>query len=235
MISVVIPALNEEKAIYNIVKRVPRKIEGEKVEVIVVDNNSSDRTAELARKAGARVVSEKERGKGNAMKTGVKNSLGNKIVFLDGDGTYPPELIPELVGLLNKCDMAVGSRLLAKETAKDLETYLLYRIIPRIWRLYKNFKTSEPITGMRAIRKSDWNKLEIKAKGFLIEPEIEVKAVRNKFKIIEIPVPCIKRIGKSKFSTSPKSWIQYTRYVNKYKRFLRRMNKKAKVYRIIEY
>ncbi len=90
--SVVIPALNEEEPIGGVVRSIPREVAGE---VIVVDNGSDDRTAEVAREAGARVVSEPRRGYGRACRAGVNAVAPDAeiVVFLDGDGSDCPELI----------------------------------------------------------------------------------------------------------------------------------------------
>jgi glycosyltransferase involved in cell wall biosynthesis len=95
-VSLVIPALNEEHGIAVTVRRVPRDIH----EVIVVDGGSKDRTAELAREAGAQVIVEPRRGYGLAYKRGFQAATGEIIATLDADGTYPVEMIPHIVDFL---------------------------------------------------------------------------------------------------------------------------------------
>ena len=89
----VIPCLNEEKGIVEVLTRMPSFVD----EVIVVDNDSTDRTAEMAKSHGARVIQEKVRGYGRAYKTGLLESKGDIIVTLDGDHSYPPEAISYLL------------------------------------------------------------------------------------------------------------------------------------------
>src|SRR5262245_4226497 len=95
-ISLVIPCYNEEDGVREVIGRCPPDVD----EIVVVDNNCTDRTAEVARSLGAQVVSEKRPGYGAAYKAGMRAARGDLIVTLDGDGTYPPEAIPELVDAL---------------------------------------------------------------------------------------------------------------------------------------
>src|SRR5262245_61223844 len=95
-ISVVIPCYNEEDGVREVIGRMPPAVD----EVVVVDNNCTDRTAEVATSLGARVVAERVPGYGAAYKAGLKAATGDVIVTLDGDGTYPPEEIPRLVDTL---------------------------------------------------------------------------------------------------------------------------------------
>jgi glycosyltransferase involved in cell wall biosynthesis len=201
-ISIILPTLNEERGIIETLRQI-NKLDVDK-EVLVVDGLSTDNTVRNAKAYGAKVVMEKRKGKGVAMATGVKEAKSNIICFLDGDGTYPPRFIPKMLELILKCDVVVASRLLKKEGANDsMNTFLHYRFFPFLFRNYlRKFKTSEPITGMRLLRKETWNKLSLKSHDFLIETEMEVKMAKNKMKVIEIPIPCIKRVGRSKWDSS---------------------------------
>ena len=90
-LSLVIPCYNEEDGVREVIGRCPKELD----EIVVVDNNCTDRTAEVARSLGAVVVSEKRPGYGAAYKAGLRAATGDVIITLDGDGTYPPEAIPE--------------------------------------------------------------------------------------------------------------------------------------------
>ena len=101
-LTIIIPALNEEATIADVVQRVPREIEGiAGIEIIVIDDGSTDRTAELARQAGAEVVSHTvNRGVGAAFATGVRTALEHKaeiVVNMDGDGQFDPADLPKLL------------------------------------------------------------------------------------------------------------------------------------------
>src|SRR2546425_2367031 len=95
-ISVVIPCYNEEQGVREVIRRMPPAVD----EIVVVDNNCTDRTAEVARSLGAKVVTERTPGYGAAYKAGLKAASGHIVVTLDGDGSYPPEEIPRLVSSL---------------------------------------------------------------------------------------------------------------------------------------
>src|SRR3989338_3872938 len=120
-ITILIPCYNEEKGIAEVIKDIPKakiKKAGFRIEVLVIDNNSKDKTAEIARKLGARVIQEKKQGKGNAIRTGFRNISKDTdyVVMLDGDNTYKPHEILRLIEPLesNFCDVVIGSRLEGK-------------------------------------------------------------------------------------------------------------------------
>ena len=219
-VSIIIPTLNEERGIIETLRQI-NELNLDK-EVLVVDGLSKDNTAENAKLYGARILDEKRKGKGIAMATGVKNAKADVICFLDGDGTYPPKAIPKMLQLLKNCDVVVASRLLKKERANDsVNTFIHFRLFPFLFRKYlKKFKTSEPITGMRLMRKETWEKMNLSSHDFLIETEMEVKMAKNKMQVIEIPIPCIKRIGRSKWDASFGTMMKIRKYVEKNEKFL---------------
>jgi glycosyltransferase involved in cell wall biosynthesis len=219
-VSIIIPTLNEERGIVETLKQI-NKLDIDK-EVLIVDGLSTDNTVRNAKAHGARVIIEKRKGKGIAMATGVKNAKSNIICFLDGDGTYPPRFIPKMLELIKKCDVVVASRLLKKEGANDsINTFVHYHLFPFIFKKYlKMFKTSEPITGMRLLRKKTWNKLNLRSHDFLIETEMEVKMAKNKMRVIEIPIPCIKRVGRSKWDSSWGTMWKIRKYIKRNEKYL---------------
>ena len=219
-VSIIIPTLNEEKGIVETLRQI-NKLDIDK-EVLVVDGLSTDNTVRNAKAYGARIIIEKRKGKGIAMATGVRNAKSNRICFLDGDGTYPPRVIPKMLELIKNCDVVAASRLLKKEGANDsINTFIHYRLFPFIFKKYlKKFKTSEPITGMRLMRKETWNKLNLKSHDFLIETEVEVKMAKNRMQVIEIPIPCIKRMGRSKWDSSLGTMWKIRKYVKKNEKYL---------------
>jgi dolichol-phosphate mannosyltransferase len=230
MLSVVIATLNEGKVIGKTINEIKKLRIGK--EIIVVDGLSTDNTVENARKCGARVIMEHRPGKGIAMITGVKHARGDVICFTDGDGTYPARYIPRMLGLLEECDVVVGSRLLLKQNANNsLNTFLHYSFFPSLFRrfYYAKFKTSEPITGFRVMRKSTWNKLHVKSRDFMIETEMEVKMAKNRMKVIEIPIPCVKRMGLSKFDKSWGTMLRMAMYASKNEKYLKTLNVVRKV------
>ncbi len=220
-ISIILPTLNEERGIIETLQKI-NQLDLDK-EVLVVDGLSTDDTIKNAEAHGARIIIEKRKGKGVAMATGVKATKSDIICFLDGDGTYPPKFIPKMLEQIKDCDVVVASRLLKKEGAYDcLNTFIHYRFFPFIFKKYfEKFKTSEPISGMRLMRKETWNKLNLKANDFMIETEMEVQMAKNKMKVIEIPIPCIKRIGRSKWDASWGTILKIRSYVKRNEKYLK--------------
>ena len=221
IVSIILPTLNEERGIIETLKRI-NELDLDK-EVLVVDGLSKDNTVKNAEAYGAEVVFEKRKGKGVAMATGVKVAKSDIICFLDGDGTYPPKFIPKMLQLIKHCDVVVASRLLKKEGAYgSMNTFIHYRFFPFIFKSFlKKFKTSEPISGMRLMRKETWYKLNLSSHDFMIETEMEVKMAKNKMKVIEIPIPCIKRIGRSKWDASWGTLFKIRNYVKLNEKYLK--------------
>jgi len=213
-ISIVIPALNEEGIVGKTVKSIPLtelKEKGMDVEVVVVDNASTDNTAKEATDAGARVVREDNRGYGNAYLRGFKESKGDIIVMGDADGTYPLNTTYEFVQplLTGDYDMVMGSRL--KGEIKKGAMPALHRYVGNpflTWLLNALFKAgiSDAHCGMRAIRREALDKLNLHSTGMEFASEMIIEAARENLKIAELPITYYPRIGDSKLSSFSDGW-----------------------------
>ncbi len=203
-ISIVIPALNERDGIDKTIQAIPKaklRDMGYTVQVIVVDNGSSDGTGELARKAGAEVVSETRRGYGSAFKTGFAHATGDVIATADADATYPLEDIPRLVAILEKenLDFLTTNRfaLMAKDIMpfrKKLGNAILNVTTRILFRL--NIKDSQ--SGMWVFRRNILDRLVLKSNTPLSQ-ELKIEAcyfARCRWK--EVPIEYRVRIGKVK-------------------------------------
>lgn len=202
-VCVIIPALNEEETIADVVGKVPREIAGE---IIVVDNGSNDRTAERAREAGARVVAEPRRGYGRACAAGVR-ALGPDcqiVVFLDGDGSDCPELMDRLVQPIEngRYDFVIGSRTRGERESGSLNFQQVFagRIAGLLIRLRYGVRYTD-MCPFRAIRRDALADLGMREATYGWNLEMQMRAARAGLRIMEVPVDHRRRAGgKSKVS-----------------------------------
>ena len=194
-ISVVIPCLNEEDTIeacidkcFNSFKEI--NIDGE---VIVVDNNCTDKTVSIARKAGAVVVSCPTPGYGCALRKGFKSANGKYIVMGDGDNTYDFSEIPKLYEKIiqSQSDMVTGTRIkgdIKKGAMPFLHQYLGTPALTGVLNLLYGTKISDVNCGMRIFKKDCLSDIKFKTRGMEFASELFVLFAKNKFKISEIPI-----------------------------------------------
>ena len=198
-VAVVIAALNEEETIGEVVRAVPRDIADE---IIVVDNASADLTAEKARAAGARVVTETKRGYGSAFRAGV-NALSSDnriIVFLDGDGSDVPEQMEMLVRpiLDGTHDFVLGSRILGRRERGSMifHQVLAGYMIGFLVRLLYGVRYTD-MGPFRAIRRDALEGLAMREETYGWPLEMQMKAARSGLRILEVPVDYRRRSGGS--------------------------------------
>ena len=200
-ISVVIPALNEEAAIGGVVREVPRNLVDE---IIVVDNGSTDRTAEIAAAAGARVVRESVRGYGAACMAGAQAAGDTDIlVFLDGDRNEDPAELPGVLRpvLAGEADLVLGSRVRdgAPRGALTLPQRVGNRVVTALVGVLYGLRLTD-IGPFRAIPARVLRDLGMEQKTYGWPAEMVVKAARRGYRIVEVPVSCRPRLGRSKVS-----------------------------------
>ncbi|ATZ61754.2 MAG: glycosyltransferase family 2 protein [Methanosarcinales archaeon Met12] len=218
--SIIIATKNEEEAIAKVLCSIPEEV-AKYSETIVVDS-STDYTPIIAERLGAKVIKESRKGKGRAMKKGVKSSKGDVLIFLDGDGTDPPEYTPKLIKKLNNSDLVLGCRSMECFETDDKmmrQIFRVYGFFVRPLFYLVGFKVSDPLAGFRVIRRKDWDKLDLKSNDFEIEAEMNVKATNEGFVVKELAIPHLKRGGglrKSKLITNPKMWFRIMNVVLKY-------------------
>lgn len=195
--SVIIAALNEEAAIANVIKAVPRDLADE---ILVVDNGSSDRTAQIARTAGARVVHEVRRGYGRAFMTGLRSvSPGCEIVvFLDGDGSDYPEMMNRLVEpiMSGTHDLVLGSRILGRRERGSMNFHqvLAGHMVGFILRLLYGVRYTD-MGPFRAIRRDALERLGMREETYGWPLEMQMKAARARLRTLEVPVDYRRRAG----------------------------------------
>ena len=199
-IAVVIPALDEEQAIGKVLRDIP---EGAS-QVVVVDNGSRDRTAEVARGLGAEVVAEPRRGYGQACLTGIAQlDRPDIVVFLDGDYSDYPEEMSALVAplLTGEADMVIGSRTLGQREKGALLPQA--RFGNWLSTLLIRLLFGVPFTDLgpfRALRFDALQRLAMQDRDFGWTVEMQVKAARLGLRAVEVPVRYRRRIGTSKIT-----------------------------------
>ncbi len=208
MLSVVIPAYNEEDGIAEIVERVlavePALAEiGVALELLVVDDGSKDRTAEIVRGyPTVRLLQHNpNRGYGAALKTGFCAARGNLLGFLDADGTYPPESFPALCqAIFAGADVVVGSRRSGAESGMPLVRKVGNFIWANLVTVLSGRPVVDPASGMRVFRRETLTHLYPLPDGLNFTPVMSTRAVHEGLNFVEIPMPYEERLGRSKLS-----------------------------------
>jgi len=198
VISVIIPAINEERTIGEVLSKTISVMESLKTpyEIIVVDDGSTDRTGKTAAEYKVTVLSNiRNMGKGYALRKGFKHARGQIIVTLDSDGSHDPKEIPKLIEpLYNGIDMIAGSRFLGN--GKNSTTKLNRvgnTIINMIIMTLTGRYITDSQTGFRAFKRKVLEKLNLTARRYELETELTVKCLSNGFKYLEMPIDCEKR------------------------------------------
>ncbi|MCB9746926.1 MAG: glycosyltransferase family 2 protein [Candidatus Omnitrophica bacterium] len=224
-ITVIIPAFNEEKSLPNVVKDLPKVLIND---IIVVDNNSTDQTASIAKQLGCRVVSESIKGYGQACLSGIA-ALSAKteiVVFIDGDYSDHPEQLPILIQpiLDDKFDFVIGSRIAGRREHKAMTPQAYYgnKLACFLMKLFWNVDYTD-LGPFRAITYPALQRLNMQDRDFGWTIEMQIKAVQCGLRITEVPVDYRCRIGKSKISGTIKGTIlageKILRTIFKYKFF----------------
>jgi glycosyltransferase involved in cell wall biosynthesis len=199
-IAVVVPCYNEEVGIALTLRDMPSIVD----EVVVVDNNSRDRTAEVARSFGAKVVRETVQGYGAAYKRGFRSATADIIVTMDGDGTYPRNFIPVLVDVLLEegldfitCDRT-GYKSKGSGTAvRVFGNWVLSMVMTVLFGRYIHDSQS----GMWVFRRSILPLIELTSDGMALSEEIKIEAfVHPQIKARELPIYYRARVGESKLN-----------------------------------
>jgi glycosyltransferase involved in cell wall biosynthesis len=211
-ISVVIPCLNEEEAVGKVVDQAFEGIRksGRTGEVIVVDNASTDASAEVAAEHGAIVVREERPGYGSAYLAGLAVARGDYIVMGDADETYPLwELGPFVDKLVAGDDLVMGSRFegtIHGEAMPWLNRHVGNPILTGMLNLFFGVKISDAHCGMRAVRKDALPVLDLHSTGMEFASEMVFKAFRRKLRVSEIPIDYHPRVGESKLNRFGDAW-----------------------------
>ena len=213
-VTAVIPARNEEYAIGKVIDALPRPVVGQ---VIVVDNGSTDNTADVARAAGAMVVADPRPGYGRACAVGVAAAENAEVIlFLDGDySDFPEEASSILAPILEgRADLVIGSRLRGRSEPGALPPHQLFGnwLASRLMRLLYGMRITD-LGPFRAIRSDLLASLDMREMTYGWPTEMMVKAARRGARIVEVPVSYRTRIGRSKISGTVRGTVLTTYYI----------------------
>lgn len=208
-ISIIIPTLNEEKNLPYVLSDIKNSLK-EKYELILVDGYSKDGTVEIGQKEGARIIYD-DKGKGSALKKGMRSAKGDIIVMMDADCSHRGNELNLLIeGIKSGYDVCMGSRFIQGGGSEDitplrvLGNKFFVFLVNSIWRM--NY--SDLCYGYRSFRRSAIRKLELESEGFGIETEISIKSAKKKLKVLEIPSFEKSRLhGKGGLRTFRDGWI----------------------------
>lgn len=210
-LSIVLPCRNEEAAIALCIAQIREVLSKSKIngEIIVADS-SADRSAEIARHAGAKVVKHNKEGYGAACLAGIKAAKGKYIFMADADCTYDFRNIPLFLEQLKMgYDLVIGNRFtgrIEKGAMPFLHRYAGNPILSLTLRLFFGAKVADSHSGMRAILKSDLERLDLRTTGMEFASEMIIKAAKKKLKIKEVPINYYRRKGKSKLKSFSDGW-----------------------------
>jgi glycosyltransferase involved in cell wall biosynthesis len=210
-IAVLIPCYNEEGGIPRVLKSFPHrkaKDQGYSIDVFVIDNNSSDRTADVARAHGASVLYEPIKGKGNAIRRGFASvpKEFDYVVMLDGDNTYRPEEILRLIEPIDSgfCNVVIGSRLIGRMKDGSMTAFNRFGnwMYSYLVRWFYGVNVTDVLTGYFAWKREAMEELlpHLKSNGFAIEMEMVTKMARLGEEIYSVPVTYDPRIGHTNLS-----------------------------------
>jgi len=202
MLSVVIPAYNEEEGILKVVEELKLVLDNanQPYEIIVVDDGSTDNTAKIVEKIeNTRLIQHvHNKGYGVALKTGIKSASGDFILITDADGSYPTKDVPRLLEQVEQYDMVVGAR-----TGKDVNIQLYRKpakwFLSRLANYLSGTKIPDLNSGMRIFRKEAVMRFfDILPSGFSFTTTLTLAHLSNDYNIKYVPIDYHKRAGKSK-------------------------------------
>jgi glycosyltransferase involved in cell wall biosynthesis len=210
-LSVVIPCLNEAENIEQCVDRSRQVLAAEGIdgEVIVVDNNSTDGSGEIAARAGAKVIRERRAGYGSAYLAGLEAASGEYIVMLDADLTYDFDEIPRFLAKMEAgADMVIGDRMdnIQPGAMPWMHRYVGNPILTGLLNLFFRTGVKDAHCGMRALRREVLPRLDLRTTGMEFASEMVIRASKENLRIAEFPIEYHPRGGESKLASFRDGW-----------------------------
>lgn len=215
-ITVVMAALNEEKALPNVVSQIRKVVPN--ANILIVDDGSVDKTNQLAAELGCDIIKNFfTQGYGFSLCRGLWGATGDIIVTLDCDGTYPAEQIPELVQWIKKgYDLVDGSRLFKRPPSMPIANYLANKIFVFVanilFRKYlKNYKIKDLHSGMRAYNRRLFEEVNFDYNGSALPVEILIKTIMKGYKVKIVPISYNERVGHTKLDRIRSTYMTFKR------------------------
>jgi len=212
-LSVVMPAYNEESGIAEIANRVLdtksalSDVGVEELELLVVDDGSSDDTIPIMRRImdqapNVRLICHSQnRGYGAALKTGFGQASGELVGFLDADGTYPPEYFPALCeAALDGAELVIGSRMAGRDSQMPFTRRIGNLFFATLLSILARQRVTDSASGMRVFRKELLERIYPLPDGLNLTPVMSTRAIHEEIEVVEIPIPYSERVGSSKLS-----------------------------------
>lgn len=203
-VTILLPARNEEDGVRQTLAALPlHELDGAgyDVEVVVVDGHSTDRTVEVAKAWGARVVTQEGRGKGMAVRTALRAVNGDYLIMIDSDHTYPEEAIPQFVRILeNGADVVMGSRFrgFMEEGAMSRVNRVGNLALSGLASVLYQRRVTDVCTGMWGFRRRAVARLPLRSRAFELEAELFALSAKSGLRLVEVPIPYRRRVGETK-------------------------------------
>ncbi|MFH1003812.1 MAG: glycosyltransferase family 2 protein [Chloroflexota bacterium] len=192
-VCVIIPTLNEAESIGRVIDDIPRpalEAKGYQVEVMIIDGGSTDGTIQIAEEKGVQVAIEPRRGKGRAMRTALPMTQADYVFMLDGDNTYPPAYITEMLEMLHSYPVVIGSRLRGQIEPGGMSRLNLIgnHLLTLLANVMYRTRISDLCTGYWGFRGEVIPRLTLLADGFDFEAELFVQVAKKGYLIGEVPI-----------------------------------------------
>lgn len=205
-ITVVIPALNEEKAIEKVLREIPVKTlrdMGYETEILVIDNGSEDKTVSIARRNGATVIVQPIKGYGNAYKAGFANANGDIVATGDADLTYPFGELPRLLKIMETEDLDfISTNRLEHVSSGAMAPSHAFgnKVLSTLTRVLFGSPFIDSQSGMWIFRRSVWEALHVHSSGMAFSEELKIEAYLHGFRCAEVPIDYRPRLGAAKLN-----------------------------------
>ena len=196
-VAIIIPTKNEVEGVMKVLPKLNKEWANE---IVLVDGNSTDGTVEEATKQGFKVIHQKDKGAGNAMRLGVKNTNSDFVMFFSPDGNHVPEDIPKLIEKIKEgYDMVHLSRFGKNSSSQDARDYFYGYFGNNMFTFLVNIffggNYTDSLNGFRIFKRDAFERLETQSESLVIDQETYIRALKKKFKSCEIDGDEPSRIG----------------------------------------